>query len=168
MRELSYREDHGGTGQASARTEQAIDELICERIEQAYRFALSHRSSDDDPVYMLYAMHAARMTRQAIDQMQVSKRIISRELRRYTDGQWRMVPIYISRASCTAMSDPFPEGGPWLAIEVRCNPDGGLVVYLIKKEQGDGCLLPGEQMSFSRDDVDYWLSLDPPWILDLQ
>jgi hypothetical protein len=65
MRELSHGEDHGSKGKASLRTEH-IDELICERIEQAYRFALTHRSSDDDAMFMLYAMHAALMTRIAI------------------------------------------------------------------------------------------------------
>jgi hypothetical protein len=66
LRVLSYLKDHGGTGQASVRTKQAIDDLLCERIEQAYRFALSHRSSDDDAMFMLYAMHAALMTRNAM------------------------------------------------------------------------------------------------------
>jgi hypothetical protein len=63
---MPYRQDHGRTGEASLRTEQAIDDLLCERIEQAYRFALSHRSSDDDAMFMLYAMHAALMTRDAM------------------------------------------------------------------------------------------------------
>jgi hypothetical protein len=66
MRVMSYRKDHGSKGEASLRTEQAIDDLLCERIEQAYRFALSHRSSDDDAMFMLYAMHAALMTRDAM------------------------------------------------------------------------------------------------------
>jgi hypothetical protein len=65
MRVMSYREDHGSKGEASVRTEH-IDDLLCERIEQAYRFALSHRSSDDDAMFMLYAMHAALMTRDAM------------------------------------------------------------------------------------------------------
>ena len=66
MRLMPYRQDHGRTGEASLRTEQAIDELICDRIEQAYRFALAHRSNDDDAMFMLYAMHAAMRTRDAI------------------------------------------------------------------------------------------------------
>jgi hypothetical protein len=66
MRVMPYREDHGSKSEASVRTEQAIDELICERIEQAYRFALAHRSNDDDPMFMLYAMHAAMRIRNAI------------------------------------------------------------------------------------------------------
>jgi hypothetical protein len=63
---MPYRQDHGRTGEASLRTEQAIDELICDRIEQAYAFALAHRSNDDDAMFMLYAMHAAIRTRDAI------------------------------------------------------------------------------------------------------
>jgi hypothetical protein len=65
MRELPHRQDHGSKGEASLRTKQAIDDLLCERIEQAYRFALSHRSNEDDAMYMLYAMHAAMMSRYA-------------------------------------------------------------------------------------------------------
>jgi hypothetical protein len=66
MRELPYGKDHGSKGQESLRTEQAIDDLLCERIEQAYAFALAHRSNDDDAMYMLYAMHAAMRIRNAI------------------------------------------------------------------------------------------------------
>jgi formaldehyde-activating enzyme involved in methanogenesis len=65
---MSHKQDHGRTGQASVQrtTEQAIDDLICDRIEQAYAFALTHRSNDDDPMFMLYAMHAAMRTRYSI------------------------------------------------------------------------------------------------------
>jgi hypothetical protein len=65
MRELPYRKDHGSKGEASLRTEH-IDDLLCDRIEQAYAFALTHRSNDDDAMFMLYAMHAAMRTRDAI------------------------------------------------------------------------------------------------------
>jgi hypothetical protein len=66
VRELPHRKDHGSKGEASLRTEQAIDDLLCDRIEQAYAFAIAHRSNDDDAMFMLYAMHAALMTRDAM------------------------------------------------------------------------------------------------------
>jgi hypothetical protein len=66
LRVLSYLKDHGRTSQASLRSEHAIDDLLCDRIEQAYAFAIAHRSNDDDAMFMLYAMHAALMTRDAM------------------------------------------------------------------------------------------------------
>jgi len=97
--------------------------------------------------------------------MKISQRVIKKAIRSYTAGEWRLVPIKISRASCTALSDPYPPGGPWKPAEVRCNPDGTFWVYLIK----GGTYLPGDRIQFDRDEIDYWLSLQPlPWRLEIE
>lgn len=99
--------------------------------------------------------------------MKISHKIVKREVDRFMAGEWRLVPLRIRHSSCHAISDPIPDGGPFKAIEVRRNPDGKFYLYIEK--ENNGRLMPGDRMSFSPSEVDYWLDIKPtPWCLEIE